>query len=51
MGSISDWLPSRKSELHQIGAAVMVLEGQVRSGRSMTGKARYFVEGSLSMVM
>src|SRR4051812_36618147 len=51
IGSISDWLPSRRSELHQIGTSVMVLEGQVRSGRSMTGNARYFCEGSLSMVM
>ncbi|MNE11194.1 hypothetical protein D3C80_1039410 [compost metagenome] len=51
MGSISDWLPSRRSELHQIGATVMVLDGQVRSGRSTVGNARYFFDGSLSMVM
>src|SRR5471032_3291508 len=51
IGSISDWLPSRKSELHQIGAAVMVFDGQVRSGMSMVGNARYFLDGSLSMVM
>src|SRR5690554_2394602 len=37
IGSISDWLPSRKSELHQIGAWVMVLFGQVRSGKFNTG--------------
>jgi hypothetical protein len=29
----------------------MVFDGQVRSGRSMVGNARYFEEGSLSMVM
>ncbi|MNO66493.1 hypothetical protein D3C76_572820 [compost metagenome] len=51
IGSISDWLPSRRSELHQIGGSVMALDGQVRSGRSMVGNARYFFEGSLSMVM
>ncbi len=34
-----------------MGASVMVLDGQVRSGRSMVGKARYFFEGSLSMDM
>jgi len=51
MGSISDWLPSRRSELHQMGAVVMDFDGQVRSGKSMVGNARYFVEGSLSMVM
>ena len=32
IGSISDWLPSRRSELHQIGTSVMVFDGQVRSG-------------------
>ena len=32
IGSTSDWLPSRKSTEHQIGALVMVLPGQVRSG-------------------
>ncbi|CAN1598890.1 protein of unknown function [Pseudomonas mediterranea] len=51
IGSISDWLPSRRSELHQIGAAVMVFDGQVRSGRLMVGKARYLEDGSLSMLM
>jgi len=38
IGSISDWLPSRRSELHQIGAVVMVFDGQVRSGISMGRK-------------
>ncbi|MNQ53353.1 hypothetical protein D3C85_673910 [compost metagenome] len=51
IGSISDWLPSRRSELHQIGTSVMVFDGQVRSGRSMAGKARYLRDGSFSMLM
>ena len=51
IGSISDWLPSRRSELHQIGASVMVFDGQVRSGISMVGNARYFEDGSLSMLI
>src|SRR3990167_8173347 len=51
IGSISDWLPSRRSELHQIGAVVMVFDGQVRSGISMVGNARYFEDGSLSMLI
>ena len=32
IGSISAWLPSRKSTEHQIGALVSVFVGQVRSG-------------------
>ncbi|MNC51470.1 hypothetical protein D3C75_1007630 [compost metagenome] len=51
IGSINDWLPSRRSELHQIGVWVMVFDGQVRSGKLTVGKALYFFEGSLSMVM
>ncbi len=51
IGSISDWLPSRRSELSQIGAWVMAFDGQVRSGMSMAGKARYLFDGFLSMVM
>ena len=38
MGSISAWLPSRKSTAHHRGAEVMVLVGQVRSGRSIGAK-------------
>jgi hypothetical protein len=30
---------------------VMVFDGQVRSGMSMVGNARYFEDGSLSMLM
>ncbi|MNR54836.1 hypothetical protein D3C85_1751010 [compost metagenome] len=51
IGSISDWLPSRRSELSQIGAWVMVFDGQVRSAMAICGKARYLVDGSLSMGM
>ncbi len=34
IGSISAWLPSRRSVDSQRGAFVMTLAGQVRSGRS-----------------
>ncbi len=34
IGSISAWLPSRRSVDSQRGAVVMDLPGQVRSGRS-----------------
>ena len=37
IGSISAWLPSRRSVDSQRGALVMVLAGQVRSGRSTGG--------------
>ena len=49
MGSNSDWLPSRKSVLIQIGGVVMVRLGHWRSGKSMAGKARYLVAGFWSM--
>ena len=32
IGSISAWLPSRRSTAHHSGALVMRLSGQVRSG-------------------
>ncbi|SLA18983.1 Uncharacterised protein [Mycobacteroides abscessus subsp. abscessus] len=32
IGSIRAWLPSRRSTAHHIGAAVITLSGQVRSG-------------------
>ena len=41
IGLTSAWLPSRKSTLHHTGGAVMVLPGQVRSGRSMGVNGRY----------
>jgi hypothetical protein len=34
IGSMSAWLPSRRSTAHQRGAVVMRFVGQVRSGRS-----------------
>ena len=48
MGSMRDWLPSRRSVLSQRGAWVMRLSGQVRSGRSMlttSRKGRYLANG------
>src|SRR5262249_5826956 len=50
IGSISAWLPSRKSTLHQIGALVMVLLGQVRSGRLIGANAGYVWKFILCMV-
>src|SRR3954463_4271099 len=41
IGSIRAWLPSRRSVDSHRGAWVMVALGQVRSGRSIGGKARY----------
>ena len=35
IGSISAWLPSRRSTAHHCGALVITLVGQVRSGRSI----------------
>ena len=35
MGSMSDWLPSRRSTEHQMGALVMVRLGQCRSGKGI----------------
>ena len=40
IGSISAWLPSRRSVDSHRGAAVMVLPGQVRSGRSTGANGR-----------
>ena len=51
IGSISDWLPSRRSVDSQRGALSMVRLGHWRSGRWICGKERYFTEGSLSMVI
>src|SRR4051794_9835554 len=41
IGSMSAWLPSRRSVDSQRGASVMTACGQVRSGRSIGGEARY----------
>src|SRR6476646_4720263 len=50
MGSMSAWLPSRRSTLHHTGAAVMAASGQRLSGRSTGGKALYFRVGILFIV-
>ena len=42
IGSISAWLPSRRSTAHQIGGLVMTLDGHCRLGRSMGLKGTYF---------
>jgi len=49
IGSISAWLPSRRSVLSHSGAFVICASGQRRSGRAMGAKARYLVCGCLSM--
>src|SRR3712207_6581353 len=41
MGSISAWLPSRRSTAHQRGATVVTFSGQVRSGRPTGVKGAY----------
>src|SRR5918997_2115716 len=45
MGSISAWLPSRRSVDSQRGACVIRFAGQVRSGRLIGGNARYRLKG------
>ena len=42
IGSMSAWLPSRRSTAHQTGGLVMTLEGHCRSGSEMGLKATYF---------
>ena len=44
IGSISAWLPSRRSTQHQIGALSMTRDGHWRSGRSMGGNGAVFVD-------
>src|SRR6185503_186154 len=51
IGSISAWLPSRKSVDSQIGGRVIVCDGQRRSGRSIGGNGRYFFDGSASIMV
>src|SRR3954451_25167304 len=41
IGSMSAWLPSRRSVDSHRGASVMTADGQVRSGRSIGGNGRY----------
>ena len=45
IGSMSAWLPSRRSTEHQRGAFVSFLSGQVRSGRSNRHEGTVLVEG------
>jgi len=49
MGSGRLWLPSRRSVDSHRGAFAMVLDGHCLSGRFRGPKARYFVDGSLSL--
>ena len=42
IGSISAWLPSRRSTAHQIGGLVMTAFGHLRSGRGTGLKGTYF---------
>src|ERR1700745_843768 len=51
MGTARAWLPSRRSTLHQRGAAVRTRLGHCRSGKLTGGNGRYFLDGSLSMVV
>jgi hypothetical protein len=41
IGSISAWLPSRRSTAHHRGAAVITRFGQVRSGNAIGVKGTY----------
>ena len=50
IGSISAWLPSRRSTLHHNGGAVITLSGQVRAPLSIGANGRYFLVGSCNMV-
>ena len=53
MGSISDWFPSRKSVLIQMGGCVIRLVGQVRSEKSRSKglNGMYLVAGFDSMMV
>ena len=49
IGSISAWLPSRRSVLSQIGALVSTASGQVRSFRPTGANGRYLEAGCCNM--
>ena len=49
IGTASAWLPSRRSTLHQVGAAVRTRSGQRRSGRLTGWNGRYFDAGFFNM--
>ena len=51
MGSISAWLPSRRSTLHQTGGDWITLPGQVRSAMGTGLKAWYLEDGLVSMMV
>src|SRR6185312_8750806 len=51
IGSISAWLPSRRSTLHQVGGAVRVRPGQARSGRLIGANGRYLSDGLRNMML
>ena len=51
IGSISAWLPSRRSVESQRGADVIVRDGHCRSSNATGGKGRYFVAGSRSIAV
>jgi hypothetical protein len=51
MGSISAWLPSRRSTLHQMGACVSMVSGHVRSVSRTGAKDEYLLEGVFNMVI
>ena len=42
IGSMSAWLPSRRSTAHQIGGLVITALGHLRSGRGTALKGTYF---------
>src|SRR3954468_1809410 len=45
IGLTSDWLPSRRSVEHQIGARSSTTFGHARSGRATVSYGRYFGKG------
>ena len=47
IGSISAWLPSRRSTLHQTGGAVITRDGHCRSGKAIGANGRYLADGSM----
>src|SRR5690242_11379090 len=51
IGTASAWLPSRKSTLHQRGAAVSTRLGHWRSANATGGNGRYFLDGSVCIVV
>ena len=51
MGSISAWLPSRRSTLHHTGGLVSTASGHVRSVRRMGAKGRYLLAGFFNIGM